>query len=88
MPLNNTEIEANIAVASAAMDANPRLSATKATCQFSTPYYRLHTRQKGHLDSVTRGRTNKKLSTVQDSALKEYILMLYNCSTSLNLNSI
>jgi hypothetical protein len=30
MPLNNTEIEANIAAASAAMDANPRLLATKA----------------------------------------------------------
>jgi hypothetical protein len=38
MPLNNTEIEANIATASAAMDANPRLSATKAARQFSAPY--------------------------------------------------
>jgi hypothetical protein len=30
MPLNNTQIEANIAAEAAAMDANPRLPATKA----------------------------------------------------------
>ena len=88
MPLNNTEIEANIAAASEAMDANPRLSATKAARQFSAPYQRLLARQKGRLYSATRGRTNKKLSTVQDSALKEYILILHGCGTSLNLDSV
>jgi hypothetical protein len=30
MPLNNTEIEAKIAVASVVIDTNPRLPATKA----------------------------------------------------------
>jgi hypothetical protein len=88
MPLNNTEIEANITAASTVMDANPRLSATKAVCQFSVLYQRLLARQKGRLPSTTRGGTNKKLSTVQDSTLKEYILMLHGCGTSLNLDSV
>lgn len=88
MPLNNTEIEANIAAASAAMDANPRLPATKAARQFNAPYQRLLARRKGRPHSGTRGGTNKKLSIVQDTALKEYILMLHACGTSPNLDNV
>jgi hypothetical protein len=84
MPPNTTKIEANIAAASAAMDANPRL---KATRQFKVPYRRLLRRRQGMPPSNSRGGHNKKLSTVQDTALKEYIFMLYSCGTPANIET-
>jgi hypothetical protein len=41
MPANTTEIEAKVAAAIAAMDANPRLKAIDAARQFDAPYQRL-----------------------------------------------
>ena len=57
MPSNATEIEANIAAASAAMDANPRLKASVAARQFSAPYCLLLRRRAGFHPVIVEGRT-------------------------------
>ena len=69
MPSNATEIEANIAAASAAMDANPRLKASVAARQFSALYHLLLQRYTSVPPSNSRGGYNKKLNIVQDIAL-------------------
>jgi hypothetical protein len=84
MAANSSEIESKIAAASAATDANPRLKASDAARQFDAPYYRLLRRRRGIPPSHTRGGHNKKLSTIQDQALRDYIVMLYNCGMSAN----
>ena len=88
MPANSSEIESRIAAASAAMDANPRLKASVAARQFDAPYHRLRRRRQGMPPSSTRGGHNKKLSTVQDQALRDYIVMLYNCGMSANQEAV
>lgn len=70
------------------MDANPRLKASVAVRPFEVPYYLLIRRRKGVPPSNTRGGHNKKLSPVQDTALKDYIFMLHSCSTPGNLNTV
>jgi hypothetical protein len=84
MPANSSEIESKITAASAAMDTNPCLKASDAAFQFNAPYYRLLRRRRGILPSYTRGGHNKKLSAVQDQALRDYIVILYNCGISTN----
>ena len=84
MAANSSEIESKIAAASAAMDANPCLKASDAARQFNTLYYRLLRRRRGIPPSHTRGGHNKKLSTVQDQALRDYIVMLYDFGMSAN----
>jgi hypothetical protein len=88
MPPKTTELEANIAAASTAMDANPRLKAAAAARQFKVPYRRLLRRRQGMPPSNSRGGHNKKLSDVQDIALKEYIFMLHGCGTSATIETI
>lgn len=88
MPANTTQIEARIAAASEAMDANPRLKASVAARQFNAPYQSLLRRRRGVPPSNTRGGHNKKLSTVQDQALRDYIYMLHGCGTSANMENI
>jgi hypothetical protein len=85
MSSNATEIEANV---SAAMDANPRLKATEAARQFSAPYRRLLRRRAGVPASNTREGHNKKLNSVQDTVLQDYIFMLYSCGTPTYLESV
>jgi DDE superfamily endonuclease len=88
MPANSSDIEGRIAAASTAMDANPSLKATVAARQFDAPYYRLLRRRRGIPPSHTRGGHNKKLSTVQDQALRDYLVMLYNCGMSANQEAV
>ena len=88
MPSNTTEIEARIAAASAAMDANPRLKASVAARQFSAPYHLLLRRRAGVPASNSRGGHNKKLNSVQDTALRDYICMLYHCGTPANTEAV
>jgi hypothetical protein len=88
MAANSSEIESKITAASAAMDANPCLKASDAARQFNAPYYRLLRRRRGIPPSHTRGGHNKKLSTVQDQALRDYIVMLYDCGMSANRDAI
>jgi hypothetical protein len=88
MPAKSTEIEAKVAAASAAMDADPRLNAAKAARQFGAPYHRLLRRRKGVPPSHTRGGHNKKLSPIQDEALRDYIFMLYSCGTPANYDTV
>ena len=38
--------------------------------------------------SNTRGRHNKKLNSVQDTALRDYIFMLYHCGTLANVEAV
>jgi len=87
MASKDAQIEAKIAEASAAMDANPRLRGVKAATQFGVSYDRLMARRRGRPNSSSRGGHNKKLNEVQSSALKEYILMLHACGTSANLET-
>ena len=88
MPASSSEIESKITAASAAMDTNPCLKASDAARQFNAPYYRLLRRRRGIPPSHTRGGHNKKLSAVQDQALRDYIVMLYNCEMSTNREAI
>ena len=88
MPSNATENEANIAAASAAMDANPRLKASVAARQFSASYHLLLRRRAGVPPSKSRGGHNKKLNIVQDTALQDYIFMLYGCGTPANTEEV
>ncbi|KIM96050.1 hypothetical protein OIDMADRAFT_20944 [Oidiodendron maius Zn] len=88
MPSNTTEIEARIDAASAAMDANPSLKASVAARQFSAPYQSLLRRRAGMPPSNSRGGHNKKLNSVQDSALRDYIFMLYSCGTPANTEEV
>ena len=88
MPSNTTEIEARITAAIAAMDANPRLKASVAARQFGVPYHLLLRRRAGVPPSSSRGGHNKKLNSVQDMALRDYICMLYHCGTPANTEVI
>lgn len=88
MPVKTTEIEAKVAAASTAMDADPRLKAAEAARQFGAPYYRLIGRRKGVPPSNSRGGHNKKLSIVQDQALRDYIFMLHSCGTPANQDTV
>ena len=88
MASNTTEIEARIDAASAAMDANPNLKASVAARQFSAPYQTLLRRRAGMPPSNSRGGHNKKLNSVQDSALRDYIFMLYSRGTTANTEEV
>jgi hypothetical protein len=88
MPANTTEIETKILAASVAMDALPRLKASVAACQFDAPYHLLLRRRQGVLPSNTRGGHNKKLSTVQDQALRDYLVMLHDCEMNANQDTV
>ena len=88
MASNTTEIEARIDAASAAMDANPNLKASVAARQFSAPYQTLLRRRAGMPPSNSRGGYNKKLNSVQDSALRDYIFMLYSRGTTANTEEV
>ena len=72
----------------AAMDANPRLKAKDAAHQYNAPYQRLLRRRRGIPPSNTRGGHNKKLNSVQDTALRDYIFMLYGCGTPANTDEV
>lgn len=84
MPLTHDEIEAAIAEASAAMDLDLSLKGTVAAREFGANYTRLMARRKGRPASNTRSRHNKKLTTPQDNAVKEYLLFLHALGTSPN----
>jgi len=84
MPLTHDEIETAIAEASAAMDLDPSLKGTVAAREFGANYTRLMARRRGRPASNTRGGHNKKLTTPQDSAVKEYLLFLHALGTSPN----
>jgi hypothetical protein len=84
MPLTHDEIETAIAEASAAMDHDPSLKGTDAACEFGANYTRLMVCRRGRPVSNTCGGHNKKLTTPQDSTVKEYILFLHTLRTSLN----
>ena len=88
MPSKTTEIEAKVDAAMAAMDANPRLKAKDTARQFNAPYQRLLRRRRGIPPSHTRGGHNKKLNSVQDTALRDYICMLYHCGTPANVEAV
>ncbi|KIM98288.1 hypothetical protein OIDMADRAFT_128072 [Oidiodendron maius Zn] len=83
-----TEIEAKVDAAMAAMDANPRLKAKDAARQFNALYQRLLRCRRGIPPSHTRGGHNKKLNSVQDTALQDYICMLYHCRTPANIEAV
>ena len=83
-----TEIEARIQEASTAMNANPRLKASVAARQFNVPYRTLIRRRNGTPPSNTRGGRNKKLNSVQDKALIDYIYMLHNCGTPATYDTV
>jgi hypothetical protein len=94
--LNSRQIEARVIAASAAMDADPFLKASVAARRFSVPsqvsesalYQRLRRYRAGVLPSSSRGGHNKKLSSVQDKALQDYIYLLYACSTLPNREAV
>jgi hypothetical protein len=83
-----TESEARIQEASNAMDANPRLKASVAARRFGVAYRTLLRRREGVPPSNTRGGHNKKLNSVQDKALQDYVFMLYSCGTSATLETV
>lgn len=88
MPARNIEKEARIAAASTGMDANPLLKASLAARQLGAPYHTLLRRREGRPASNSQGGHNKKLSTVQDIALKDYIFMLHDCGTPANKEAV
>jgi len=88
MPPKTHEIEDRITKASEAMDNDPTLRGIAAAARFGAPYQRLMARRRGRPASHTRGGHNKKLSEPQDSALKDYIFMLYASGHSANLEAI
>lgn len=88
MPSNATQIEARVNAALAAMDADPFLKMSVAARQFSAPYYRLQRRRAGIPPSNSRGGHNKKLNSVQDQALRDYMFMLHSCGTPANLETV
>ena len=69
MPSKTTEIKAKVDAAIAAMDTNPQLKAKDAIRQFNVLYQQLLRYRKGILPSHTYSRYNKKLTSVQDTAL-------------------
>ena len=88
MPPKTDDIEDRITRASEAIDNDPTLKGTKAAAKFQAPYDRLIAWRRGRPASYTRGRHNKKLSTPQDSSLKDYCLMLYVSRCNPNLDVI
>ena len=88
MPSKTTEIEARVDAAMAAMDTNPQLKAKDAARQHNAPYQRLLRCRRGIPPSNTCGGHNKKLNSVQDSALRDYIFMLYSCRTPANTDEV
>jgi hypothetical protein len=86
MPPKPLKIKEAIAKASKAIDRDPKLKETKAAVQYGAPYHQLMARRRGRPASNTRGGHNKKLSAPEDSALKDYIFMLYSAGTSANTN--
>ena len=88
MPPKTDDIEDRIARASEAIDKDPTLKGTKAAAKFQALYDRLIARRRGRPASYTWGRHNKKLSTPQDSSLKDYCLMLYASRRNPNLDTI
>jgi hypothetical protein len=88
MPPKGHEIEERISKASQAMDKDPTLKGTKAAQRFGAPYDRLMARRRGRPPSHSRGGQNKKLSTPQDDALKEYIIMLQYSRRGANLEEV
>ena len=55
---------------------------------FNCSYFRLLARSHGRRPSSSRGGHNKKLSEPEDSALKDYLLMLYYAGTPANVNEL
>lgn len=88
MSFNSRDIEERSAEASQAIDDDPTLKATEVAAAFKAPYQRLFARRRGRPASHTRGGHNKKLTTPQDDALKEYILMLQYSGHGANLHEI
>jgi DDE superfamily endonuclease/Tc5 transposase DNA-binding domain len=88
MPLTSAQIEARVIAASTAMDADPFLKASVAARQFSAPYQRLLRRRAGVPPSSSRGGHNKKLDSIQDKALRDYIYLLYSCGTPPNKEAV
>jgi hypothetical protein len=70
------------------MDAHPFLKASAAARQFSAPYQRLLRRRRGIPPSSSRGGHNKKLNSIQDAALQDYIYLLSSCGTPPNLDAV
>jgi hypothetical protein len=83
---NDKEIA--IQKASKAMDEDPTLTGVAAATHYRANYQRLMARRRGRPPSNSRGGHNKKLSTPQDSALKDYLLLLYHAGTPANLEQV
>jgi hypothetical protein len=88
MPRKTTQIESQIETALAAMDANPFLKPSVAARDYAVPYRTLLRRHNGGKPSNSRGGHNKKLNSVQDQALRDYIFMLHGCGTPANLETV
>jgi hypothetical protein len=88
MPANTTEKETQIKGASAVMDANPRLKASVDAHLFGVPCRTLLRRRERVPPSNTRGGHNKKLNSVQDKALRDYIVMLHGCGTPATIETV
>ncbi len=58
------------------LSENPGMKIAKAARITRAPYDRLRGRLAGKLPSTSRGGHNKKLSTVEDDALKDYLYLL------------
>jgi hypothetical protein len=70
------------------MDRDPRYRGTQAALDFVVLYHRLMARRRGRPISNIRGGHNKKLSALQDYALKDYIFMLYRANININITEI
>ena len=70
------------------MDEDPTLSGKAAACKYHASYYQLLARRRGRPPSNSRGGHNKKLSLPQDSALIDYLTLLYHAGTPANLEQV
>jgi hypothetical protein len=67
---------------------NPHVPATDAATNFNVSYSKLRARKSGRQPSNSRGGHNKKLSSPQDHALQDYLLVLYHAGTPADLDHL
>ncbi|RFU24351.1 hypothetical protein B7463_g11984, partial [Scytalidium lignicola] len=73
--------ESRIAEAIEYIQLHPHAKIAPIACSFDVPYYKLRVRLNGRNPLSSCGGHNKKLSKPQETALKDYMMLLYHSGT-------
>ena len=88
MPENIDREEIKVQKAVDLLNKNPRMKKSVAARTTRCSYHRLLNRLHGLLPSSSRGGHNKKLALVEDTAIRDHLILLYNLGRNAGVNNV